>query len=89
MSTAPKLWNVAVRVIANLPAEDGWSAVQKLSRALTQAGFDIITDDLNGLDVCSADVSVGAFEAEEGTEETTLPAHRAGRITGYDWGEVS
>lgn len=68
----PPLWNVAVRVVASTGAADGWAAVRRLSGTLEAAGFEVI-DDVSTLDVCSADVTVGAFEAEDGTTETELP----------------
>jgi len=70
--------------VANIPAADDRAAVLRLTRALRQAGFDVTEDAGRG----QAHVSVGAFEAEEGSEETVLPAHRAGPIS-RDWGEVS
>lgn len=82
--TAVKLWNTAVRVIANLPARSDREAVLKLTRALRQAGFDVIEDTGRPPEY----VTTGAFEAEEGTVETILPPHRQGRMN-YDWGEVS
>lgn len=86
--TDTRLWNTAVRVVANLEAANGWDAVHRLSRALRQAGFDVVDDGLGTQDVCSQDVSVGAFEAEEGTTETWLPPHRAGYMD-YDWRQVT
>lgn len=69
----PEVWNVSLRVAASIRDADGWNALDRLQRALTAAGFTVI-DDMDGHDVASVDVTVGAFTAEDGTEEGGLPS---------------
>lgn len=77
-----KTYNVAVRVVHLLEAEDAGAAVARLEAALKRAGFEPMTDDRDG-----DQVSVGAVEAEDGAHDYPLPgepetnaqwAHRTG-----------
>jgi hypothetical protein len=57
-----QVYNTKVPVVMNLIAEDGPSAVRRLSAALEKAGFPTMTEQ----------GYADAFEAEEGTEPTDL-----------------
>ena len=70
------LWNTAVRVVANVRADGPFSAVRRLTDALEKAGFEVV-DDNSAVNTQGTDVTVGAFEAEDGTEESDLPEGKA------------
>lgn len=62
------VWNVVVPVIANLEAETGDQAAERLAGALRRAGFDTYGyGNFTGL------ASLDPFEAEPDTEPDTLP----------------
>ena len=62
-----RMWNVIAPVVAVLSAPSSAEALDRLTRALKAAGFEVYDDP------AAAPVSLAPFEAEDGTEESDPP----------------
>lgn len=72
------IYNTVSSVVANIEAPSKAEAERKLATALNRAGFEVY-------DAGESTVTLGAIEAEDGTEPDELPGRGASRPGEWSW----